>query len=215
MIRFQCPGCASKLNAKDELAGETRKCPRCGAAFRVPAPSDQAGADLPDAVDAHAERGSEEHLPTHRWPERLNRLNRYLILAKSALFATWTNNGDGWMMKTNHGFIQANRNFELLPAQGDFKLVELEMDMREQSLRLRGIVVYRLAQRWALTNLDKGDDRILKSIVGYGGLNRDQKAVVLRCLKDFFMRDVWENAEGVLDYLMNADYHSFGTLAVS
>ncbi len=208
MIRFQCPGCGSKLNAKDELAGQSRKCPKCGTAVTVPAA-------LPEAVDAHAERGSEEHLPTHHWPERLNRLNRYVIVDKSKLVSTWVNNGEGWMLKTNHGFIPANRNFELLPAQGDFKLVELDMELCNEALRMRGIIVYQLARRWALTNLDKGDDRILKSIAGYSGLNRDQKAIVMRCLKDLFMREVWESAEGVLDYLMNTDFHSHGTLTVS
>jgi len=215
MIRFTCPGCGSKLNAKEEIAGQTRKCPKCGTAVTVPAVSEEAGIAMSETADAHAQPASELHLPTHHWPERLNRLNRYLILDKAHLVATWVNNGDGWMVKTNYGFVQASRNFELLPAQGDFKLVELDMELRPEGLRLRGIVVYQLARRWALTNLDKGDDRILKSIVGYSGLNRDQKSVVLKCLKEYYMRNVWEQAQGVLDYLTNTDYHTPGTLPVA
>lgn len=215
MIRFTCPGCGSKLNAKDDLAGQTRKCPRCDTTLTVPTVSEAAGMAMSQTADAHAQPAPEVHLPTHHWPERLSRTNRYLILDKAHLVATWVNNGDGWMVKTNTGFVPANRNSELLPNQGDFKLVELDMELKEEGLRLRGILVYQLAQRWALTNLDKGEDRVLKTITGYSGLNREQKAVVLRCLKEYYMREVWENAEGVLDYLMNNDFHSPGTLTVS
>ena len=48
MIRVTCPGCGSTIGAKDELLGETRKCPKCGnqlvisprASANAPAPAD-------------------------------------------------------------------------------------------------------------------------------------------------------------------------------
>ncbi len=214
MVRFRCPGCGSALNAKEELAGQTRRCPKCGTAVTVPYPGAD-GDELPDEVDAHVLPAIEEHLPFHQYPERLNRLFRYLVVDKKDVFATWTNNGQGWQVHASHGFVSASRNAELLPSQGDFQLVELHMETDEGAHRLTGVVVYQLARRWALTNLARGDDGICKSIEGPGKLSREQKTAVLEYLKRTYMRDVWADAEGVLDYLTNTDYHSPGTLSVT
>lgn len=40
MIRLTCPVCQSKLNAKEGLAGQTRKCPKCGNPLVIPATED-------------------------------------------------------------------------------------------------------------------------------------------------------------------------------
>jgi len=154
--------------------------------------------------------GSKIGLPHKDAPERLNRHNHYLICDKAKLVATWENNGRGWMLKTSSGMISALRNHEQLPSQGDFKLVELKLKATDDGLRLTGIHSYQLTQRWALTNLDKGDDKILGSITGSGFLNREQKGVVRGVIKDQFMRHVWEDAHHVLEYLMNSDFHSAG-----
>ncbi len=217
MIRVSCPGCGSKLNAKDELAGQSRKCPKCGSVIEIPQPDaalESISLDVEDTGDQHAETPREEHLPTKHFPERLVRLNRYLIADKAKVIATWENNGNGWMLKTGFGFVQASRNHEQLPAQGNFKLIELQLQLSDDGLRLEGLICYQLAQRWALTNLDKGDDKILKSIAALGCLNREQKASIRKLLNDLFMRQVWEEAHVVLDYLANGDYHSPGTVAV-
>jgi len=217
MIRIECSGCGSKLNAKDELAGQTRKCPKCGQPIQIPEapPSPETEAiPLVESTDQHAQHATEVHLPTKHFPDRLDRQNRYLILDKAKLVALWEKQTNGWMLKTGFGFVQATRNYDQLPAQGDFKLVELQLRMDDDGLRLDGLLCYQLAKRWALTNLDKGDDKILKSITGYGFLNKQQKAAVQKILKEFFMRNVWEGATDVLDYLANSDYHSPGTVEV-
>ncbi len=216
MIRVVCPGCSSKLNAKVELAGQTRKCPKCGTVLTIPEPevTPDTAADLEAVLDEvgdqHVEAPSETKLPHFEAPERLDRQNRYLICDKAKLVATWKNDGHGWMLKTGFGMISATRNHEQLPAQGNFKIVELKIDMTDDGLRLHGLAVYQLAPRWALTKLDKGDDQIVSSITGAGALNRDQKNVVRQFIKDQFMRQVWEGADEVLDYLGNTDYHSAG-----
>ena len=61
-----------------------------------------------------------------------------------------------------------------------------------------------------MTVLDQGDDPIAGKITGLGSLNRDQKNAVRQALKDQFMRQVWEGAAEVLEYLANTDYHSPG-----
>ncbi len=216
MIRVVCSGCNSKLSAKPELAGKNRKCPKCGTVVTIPKPklAPETAADfeevLDDAGDQHVEAPSQTKLPSFEAPERLDRQNRYLICDKAKLVATWKNDGQGWMLKTGFGMISATRNHEQLPAQGNFKFVELKIDMTDDGLRLHGLTVYQLAPRWALTKLDKGDDQIVSSITGSGALNREQKNVVRAFIKDQFMRQVWEDAGEVLDYLGNTDYHSAG-----
>ena len=153
---------------------------------------------------------TEDRLPVLDLPERLNRDSHYLICDRTHLVATWENNGNGWMLKTGAGFVSAKRNRENLPTQGDFKLVELKFAMTPEGKRLSGLTSYQLATRWALTVLDQGDDQIVGKITGLGSLNRDQKNAVRQALKDQFMRQVWEGAANVLEYLANTDYHSPG-----
>jgi len=116
------------------------------------------------------------------------------------------------MLKSSSGLISAVRNSEKLPNQGDFKLVELRMKTHEGGLRLDDIFVHQLAQRWALTKLQRGDGDVIESVTGPGFLNRDQKAVVYQLLHERFMRPVWEDAAQVLDYLTSTDYHSPGPI---
>jgi hypothetical protein len=213
MIRVTCTGCGSKLNAKDELAGQMRKCPKCAQPLKIIADpqADAASMAVDEASpDQPIHAATEEHLPTLNLLERLNREHHYLICDKTHLVAAWENNGQGWMLKTGAGFISAKRNREKLPAQGDFKLVELKFVIMPDGKRLSGLAAYQLANRWALTTLDQADDLIVGKITNFGFLNKDQKNVVRQALRDQFMRQVWEHAAEVLDYLGNTDYHSPG-----
>ena len=213
MIRVTCPNCGSKLNAKDELAGQTRKCPKCAQPIQIvaDAPASPAVAGLDEhPSDQQVQVDTEGGLPVLDLPERLTRDSHYLICDRTHLTATWENNGSGWMFKAGAGFISAKRSRENLPSQGDFKLVELKFAITPEGKRLTGLTSYQLATRWALTVLDQGDDQIVGKITGMGSLNRDQKNAVRQALKDQFMRQVWEGAADVLEYLANTDYHSPG-----
>ena len=35
-IEFKCPHCPAELSAKDEGAGKTAKCPKCGKEIKIP-----------------------------------------------------------------------------------------------------------------------------------------------------------------------------------
>lgn len=213
MIRIQCPGCGSTLNAKPSLIGQTRQCPKCSTPITIAEPAPLAAPEdgaVSEAV-AHAEVSTTEALPVHHWPERLDRTSVYLICGRAKLAALWQNNGEGWMLKTNSGFVSAPRNRDQLPSQGEFRLVELKLETQEAGRHLIGLMVYQLAARWALTSLERGDDAICAKITGPGGLNKDQKNVVRNAMKELFMHQVWEHADGVLEYLGNTDYHSPGT----
>ncbi len=213
MIRIICSNCGSKLNAKDELVGQTRKCPKCAQPVKIVAESSPASPPTPipaEPVEPHVEVSSDARLPKPALPERLHRSNHYLICDKTHVVATWENNGSGWMFRAGSGFLSARRARENLPSQGDFKLVELKLVVEPDGKRLEGITSYQLVTRWALTSLDQGDDAIVGKISGLGSLNRDQKNAVRQALKDQFMRPVWADAADVLEYLASADYHSPG-----
>lgn len=210
MIRVICPSCQSKLHAKDGLLGQTRNCPKCGTPVLISAaasgPSDEVAPAEP-VFDL-----GQPGLPSLELPKRLDRQNHYLICDRSKLVATWRDDGQGWLLKTNVGLVSAVRNSDQLPNQGDFKLVELRLDRTDSGLRLSGIRSYQLAPRWALTTLAKGSDHsIVSKITTLGCLNRDQKESVRQAIKEHLMREVWGEAENVLQYLASADYHSPGT----
>jgi len=212
MIRVTCPNCLSKLTAKDSLAGQVRKCPRCAQPVEIvgetksdDGPAVESPDDTPDRRDADALK---EGLLKPDLPKRLNRESVYLICGRTNLVAFWDNKGRGWSLKTDAGMVSAKRNSDQLPAQGDFKLVELRLDKTPEGKRLTGLRVYQLALQWALTVLNQDEDQIAERIIGTASLNREQKNAVRQALKDQYMRPVWENAANVLEYLANADYHS-------
>ncbi len=211
MIRVTCRNCGSLLSAKDELLGQTRKCPKCSQPVEIvlAGGTDVGEIPLDDApLDEHVEPATEEGLPPPDLPTRLNRESHYLICDKSHVVATWINDGRGWMSRLGAGFISAKRNREGLPPAGEFTLVELKFTMLPEGRRLVGLCSYRLASRWALTALSEGDDQITGKITGPGGLNREQKSSIRQALRGQFMREVWNDATAVLAYLGNADYHT-------
>jgi hypothetical protein len=207
-IRFVCANCQSRLSAKEKLLGQTRNCPKCGKPVLITQSDAAAG---PPHDDAPAEPIEPITGPPIRLPREINRQSHYVICDRARLVATWKNDGQGWMLKTNAGLVPAVRNSDQLPNQGDFQLVELCLDKTDDGLRLRGLRVYQLALRWALICLDRSDEAIVSKITGPGCLNREQKNVVRQVLKDHFMREVWTGAENVLEYLADSDFHSPGT----
>lgn len=242
LIRVQCAHCGVKINAKPELAGQTRKCPKCGEPLViprlaeggsahpsvVPGSAPATGAEAPTAVPPDegstpaspptgpsapgmpaADAGPAETSPPPL-PRRLNRQHRYLIIDKSRVIAHWEANGQGWMVKTGSGFVGAARAREQLAVHGEFRLIELKIVPGEPSRRLAGLASYKLVTRWPLANLDKGDDKICEAIAGRSPLTRDQKNVVRQGLRDYLSRPIWADAQQVLDYLGNADFHSTG-----
>lgn len=206
MIRVQCPHCGSKLNAKDKLAGQTRSCPQCGKPVVIPQASDPAET-VTEIIHTSA---AEERLPTDGHLIRLDRTNRYLICDRTSVIAQWRNDGNGWMYRIASGFVPAKRNREVLTAVGHFVLVELQMEMTDEGLRLSAIESYQLS-RFAVNRLGLGDDDIVGAVTGYGKLSREQKNAVRQILGDLFMRDVWGDSREALDFLANHDYHSHGS----
>lgn len=212
MIRIVCSNCQSKLNAKDELVGQTRNCPKCGTPVLIAAsvlqPAD--GPSATTSAPASSEGDFEGEIAAPQIPEQLDRTHRYVICDRQRVVATWENNGQGWLVCAQRGFISARRSEANIPIEGDYRLVELKMAEQGSDLRLVGLHVYQLTRRYALQNLARGDDAILKAVTGPGSLWRDQKNVVRQHLRDHFMPEVWQDSQTVADYLANDDYHSPG-----
>jgi hypothetical protein len=221
MLRITCPNCHSGLQAKKELIGKVRKCPKCGEPVRIALPeeADEMAAalasdnsiPLDDVEPTHrVVKPTEEHVTVHRPPERLNRESHYLIFDPQRVAAAWENNGDGWMLRLGTTKAPAKRNKDKLPQGGNFQLVELRFGQSADGKKLTAIVAHQLAQRWALTVLDQADDAILERVTGPGRLNRDQKNALRQLLKVQFMRAVWDQSTEIIDYLGNMDFHSPG-----
>lgn len=213
MIRFICPHCGSKLEARDEIVGQTRKCPKCRNLVTVPPPGAPWRAAEPskDGSPAVAQPPVEAAIrPPVSFPARLLPHNRYLICDRSGVFAAWEGGGQGWLLRTDHGYSPVARNPDKLPSQGDFKLVELQMSVEHERPLLRALRVFQLARRWALASLIRSDEAVLKTITGPGSLNRDQKNGIRQYLGQRMMREIWGDNQPVLDYLGNQDYHSPG-----
>jgi len=228
-ISIVCPHCSARLNAKAALIGQRRPCPKCKKEILIaPAPTedDTAEKKTSGAEGNNGRLGSSgegglanqiaaaaaEGLTSHRFLLRLNRHHLYYICDRSKVFASWENNGQGWQVRAQNGMVSAVRNQHLLPQQGDFRLVEIHTEHTPEGIRLRGLTCYRLADRWALRSLARGDDEIVEKIVDYAGLNRDQKNAIRFALRERFMHDVWQHAGPLTDFLGNADYHSHQVL---
>ena len=214
MVQVICPSCGSRLNAKDTLAGQVRKCPKCRTPVRIPIPEEEATesiglADVPP--DEQVELRALEPLPSVGAPAKLLPPNRYLICDKTKLVAMWQADGRGWLLKTNAGLVSALRNIGQLPVEGDFQLVELCIKPIDDGFQLDAVTSFQLTHRHALTSLNRGDHHILASITGSGSLNRQQKYIVRQAIKDQLMPEVWADSRQVLDYLANTDYHSPGS----
>ena len=103
---------------------------------------------------------------------------------------------------------------ESLPNQGDFTLAELKMNAADGSQQLQAIRPYQIAPRWALPTLARSESEILSKITGPSGLNKPQKAAVMRYLRESMMPEMWHAADEIIDYLGNTDYHSQGVTTV-
>jgi DNA-directed RNA polymerase subunit RPC12/RpoP len=214
ILRIVCPSCGSKLNAKPKLVGQTRSCPKCGQPILIAAHAVDDMPSLPVDEPAEGQFGlvnNKTALASRRLLDKLDRHNRYWILDRTHLLALWSNDGQGWQLKTPTGMVNAARNRDKISTIGNFVLVELKMEQTDAGHKLAGLTVYSMPSRWALSPIAEGDDRVCGKIEGRGSLNKEQKAVIRLALREHFMHDMWGGATAVLEFLNNADYHSHGT----
>lgn len=231
IIRVTCSACGAQIKARVEVAGQVRKCPACSLLFVVPlldgpgqtpfgekvierkAPSGEgvsggdrirepevssSQTDLSDSGSENADISTSLAPPSH--PHHLNRENGYVLLDSQRMTAFWKAD-KGWQLLSGGGMVSAKRNPDMLPKQGDFKLVELIMQEKTSGLKLVGLRFFQLARQYAVSKLSGEENAILGMIIGHAKLTRAQKVVLLQSLKTLYMRDVWADSPTVYQYL--------------
>ena len=131
-------------------------------------------------------------------PAALSKLNHYLICDHKDVVARWEYDGRGWMIHLKDGFTRAATVENQIPQFGNFILVEVAVERRDDGLHLQAINVYQLRRQYALTKIAKGDDAILETIVDYAELNSRQYTHVKDLVKSKFLPSMWGEMEALL-----------------
>lgn len=227
VIKVRCPACKVVMKAKMEYAGRVLRCPACKVPFIVPQ-TDGEGREPPAHVlmklaDMEAtkkaqqeEEASIPHVVIDETPaikagsllRQLHRKNRYMILDNQRMLAYWEA-VKGWQLSTTGGsLVPAKNNMEMLPRQGDFRLVELQMEEADDGLKIVALRIYQLARQYTLTKLSGDENDILTTIISESGLQRSQKDALIQALKTLFLRSAWAGVPKIYDYLLGNDGHS-------
>ena len=203
-IRVTCKNCRSKIDARDDLLGQTRRCPKCQQPLLIqPDPVPVSAVVVNDVPALGAVAEPEKVL----LPTKLNFDHKYFILTQDRVLATWEV-GQGWLLNVGTGFVPAKRTPASIPDQGTFAFAELVMTRTDQGLRLTGLNLYKISARAALMSLTRIDDEICSKIDGPEPLNRSQKACLITHIRKHFMFEVLSQAEPIMDYLSNNDWVS-------
>ena len=228
-IRVKCKNCGSKIEAKDELAGQTRQCPKCKSPILIaPNPEYQNTSVNQDAGRAEAVVAqsltphhsslaphisalpaddnqivydNQERLPKHDPPTKLSSHYRYFIMAHDRMIAAWEI-GKGWQYQTGNGFVSAKLNKELLPNSGTFKFVEMIIEQLETGKRLSGIRTFSLMGKWAIPAIAREPEEILAKIDGKAVMSKPQRMQLLAFIRKHYMPDFLQNAKEVYEYLI-------------
>ena len=131
-------------------------------------------------------------------PSALSKLNHYLICDHKEVVARWEYDGRGWMIHLKDGFTRAATVENQIPQFGNFILVEVAVERRDDGLHLQAINVYQLRRQYALTKIAKGDDAILETIIDYSTLNPRQYTHVKNLVKSKFLPHMWGEMEAIL-----------------
>ena len=235
-IRVICKNCGSKIDAKDELLGQTKHCPKCKLPILIaPNLEDQntsvnSETDLASTTVAqpltprpspivnqqnenHIVYDNMEHLPTHDPPTKLLPHCRYFIFAHDRMLAAWEI-GKGWQYNTVNGFVSAKINQDMLPTSGTFKFIEMIIVQHETSKQLSGIRTFSLGGRWAIPAIGREPEEILTKIDGKAIMSKQQRLQLLTFIRKHYMADFLHNAKEVYDYLA-CDFTSESDVFVS
>ena len=222
MIRITCTNCGSSLNAKPELIGQVRKCPKCFEPIKIEAPG-AAGVNpsVPPPLAAPVAAQPAESIAPQiavntgpalntvggtligsvARPVRLDPLNRYIICSPDRIIALWEQ-GKGWQVNVGSGFAGAKQSSSTIPDQGSFVLAELVIRPGESGgNHIQAMNLFKIGSRGSLMLLTREDYEILSRIDGAGSLTQAQKAILLTHLYRTFMADFMEQSQAVVEQL--------------
>ena len=212
-IRVKCKNCGRKIEAKDELSGQTRPCPNCKSPILIVPNQDSdglsvnSGTNVAETVVAQPAEENQivydnlERLPTHNPPTRLAPNCRYFIFAHDRMIAAWEI-GKGWQYQTGNGFVNARLNKELLPNSGIYKFVEMIIEQLETGKRLSAIRTFSLKGKWAIPAIGREPEEILTKIDGKAVMSKPQRMQLLAFIRKNYMPDFLQNAKEVYEYLI-------------
>ena len=195
-----CRSCGVKLNAREELVGQTRNCPKCSHPILIQREEE---AVTPITVSepsiteiAVGPKIGEVGGFIEGLPERLEYRNRYYIVGTDRVIAVWEP-GKSWQINIGNGFAPAKKNPNAIPDQGTFALVELVIGSSEDGNRPETLKVFKISIRGALTSLYRDEGEILHKVDSSGQLTKHQKGVLMRHLQRTFMYEVLAEAVDV------------------
>ena len=161
-IRVICGSCGSKIDAKDELRGQTRRCPKCRQPILIePAAQPQAPKPQPvkteqsQARPANAASDAASPATEGLKMRRLRPDDLYFVVGSDKLVAYWKS-GEGWMLNVGNGFSQVKRSPGLIPDLGEFVLAEGRVAQTDNGRRLKAMRFWSLTGRGVLLALGRG-----------------------------------------------------------
>ena len=205
-IRVVCKNCGSKLDAKDELRGQTRRCPKCSAPVLIEpvlaSPSSTSNVSL-----------SNEDAPGLK-QIRMKQDNLYLVLGSDKEIAFWKAN-EGWFLNVGNGYQSIKRVPDNIPDVGNYVLVEGYVKLTEAGRRLMGLRFRALHGRGVLTALLRSETEILEKAAEGIALTQAQKRFVLQHIRQHYFFEFTEDAPEITEYLTGFDAHAHevGTFA--
>ena len=199
-IRVVCKSCGSKLDAKDELRGQTRRCPKCGAPVLIePAESTQ-----PSVSSAELQGETEA---TGLKQLRMKQDNLYLVLGSDKEIAFWKAN-EGWFLSVGNGFQSVKRVPDSIPDVGNYVLVEGYVKQTDAGRRLMGLRFRALHGRGVLNSLLRSETEILEKAAEGTALTQAQKRFVLQHIRQHYFFEFTEDAPEITEYLTGFDAHA-------
>lgn len=210
-IRVICGSCGSKIDAKDELRGQTRRCPKCRQPILIE-PAAQPQASKPQSVKtaqpasqpaADAAAPATEGLKMRRLrPDDL-----YFVVGSDKLVAYWKA-GEGWMLNVGNGFSQVKRSPGLIPDLGEFVLAEGRVAQTDAGRRLKAMRFWSLTGRGVLLALGRNETEILEKAQFPTVPSGAQKRFILDQIRKLYFRDFTDDALEVIEFLTSFDSHS-------
>ncbi|MBQ7112096.1 MAG: hypothetical protein IJO06_12910 [Thermoguttaceae bacterium] len=211
-IRVICGSCGSKIDAKDELRGQTRRCPKCRQpiliepAAQPQAPKSQpvkAPPTAPTSAATDAAAPATEGLKMRRLrPDDL-----YFVVGSDKLVAYWKS-GEGWMLNVGNGFSQVKRSPGLIPDLGEFVLAEGRVAQTDNGRRLKAMRFWSLTGRGVLLALGRVETEILEKAQFPTVPTGAQKRFILDQIRKLYFRDFTDDALEIVEFLTSFDSHS-------
>jgi DNA-directed RNA polymerase subunit RPC12/RpoP len=201
-IRVICGSCGSKIDAKDELRGQTRRCPKCRQPILIE-PAAQ-----PQPVKA-AQPQTQTATPASEGLKmrRLRQDDLYFVVGSDKLVAYWKA-GEGWMLNVGNGFSQVKRSPGLIPDLGEFVLAEGRVAQTDAGRRLKAMRFWSLTGRGVLLALGRNETEILEKAQFPTVPSGSQKRFILEQIRKLYFRDFTDDALEVIEFLTSFDSHS-------